>query len=199
MLWCKHITVSKLGLICQSNQLKIAISVNLAASVIANYLLIRNFIQELEEFPQMNSHSNFFSFHWHNISLSYFQVSVGPLNCLSWWSPVMWLPSEINRSCWTVGSRVRSPSWSHGVKTGCRYPPVRGSRYWRTARCSSRASRNAGKEVKEMWASTTALPKTDMACWSAARPKCSWHVSVRFATITEATRYAWYTKHELCK
>lgn len=62
MLWCKHITVSKLGLICQSNQLKIAISVNLAASVIANYLLIRNFIQELEEFPQMNSHSNFFFF-----------------------------------------------------------------------------------------------------------------------------------------
>lgn len=105
------------------------------------------------------------------------QVAVWHRSCRSSWSPVMWSPWGNASSCWTVVCRGRSRSWSRGVKTVCLYPAARGLRCWQMARCSSGASRNAGRGVTRTWASTTARPKIATACWSAAKPKSFWRVS----------------------
>lgn len=115
-------------------------------------------------------------------SFSCLQVPVWPQSCLSCWSPAMWLRSGIARSCWTARCREMNRSWSRGVKTGCLYPPARGFGCWRMARCSSRASRNAEREATQIWANTIVRPRIAMACWSAAKPKCFWHVSAFIAT-----------------
>lgn len=125
----------------------------------------------------MSSHTAFLSL----ITCFFFsclQVVVWPQSCHSCWSPVMWLRWGIARSCWTVGCRVKNRSWLRGVKMGFLYPPAHGFGCWQMARCSSRVSRNAERGVMQIWASTTVLPKIAMACWSAARPKSIWHVSV---------------------
>lgn len=129
-----------------------------------------------------------------NLSLP-LQVAVCPQSCLSWSSPVTWSRWGTARSCWTVGCRARIPSWSPGVKTAYLSPPARGSGSWRTVLCSSRASRNAERGARRTWASTSVQPRIAMACWSAAKPKCCWHVSVTKHPAFHATRGAEWKYH----
>lgn len=115
----------------------------------------------------------------HLLSLSHFQVCVMDLSWLSLRSPVTWSRCGTGRWCWTAGWKARVPSRWRGIRTErrCFRESAAGRRSYPTARSWSAASRRDGMEIRPMLESITARHRTTTACWSAARPECSSHVS----------------------